>query len=48
MEKEEKISLFNINDTIVNLNDKDEEYYIENGQLDITLKAQEFKILKVL
>ena len=48
MEKEEKISLFNINDTIVNLTDKDEEYYIENGQLDITLKAQEFKILKVL
>lgn len=48
MEKEEKISLFNINDDIVNLIDKEEEYYIENGQLDITLKAQEFKILKVL
>ena len=48
MEKEEKISLFNINDDIVNLIDKEEEYYIENGQLDITLKAQEFKILKIL
>lgn len=48
MEKEESISLFNINDNIVNLIDKCEEYYIEKNQLNITLKAQEFKILKVL
>lgn len=48
MEKKESISLFDINDNVVNLIDKYEENYIEKNQLNIELKAQEFKILKIL
>ena len=48
MEKEESISLFNINNNVVNLIDKNERFYIEENQLNITLKAQEFKLLKIL
>ena len=48
MEKEENISINNIDGNILNLLDKNKKYIVKNGTIDILIKAHEFIILKVL
>ena len=48
MEKEENILINNIDGYILDLLDKDKEYIVKNGTINILIKAHEFRILKVL
>ena len=48
MEKEENILIDNIDGDILDLLDKDKKYVVENGKINILIKAHEFIILKVL
>ena len=48
MEKEENISINNIDGNILDLLDKDREYIVKNETINILIKAHQFIILKVL
>ena len=48
MEKEENISINNIDGNILDLLDKEREYIVKNETINILIKAHQFIILKVL